>query len=59
MSSSYLPKCHLLDGIGWKLMELDGMAISVTMFAKNGHFKTNSPSGGHFDSDGKTRWSSG
>jgi hypothetical protein len=54
MSSLYLPKCHLLDGIGWKWMELDGMTISVTMFAKNGHFPSISPSGGHFDSGGKS-----
>jgi hypothetical protein len=37
--------------IGWNWMEMDGMTISVTMFAKNGHFPSNSPFGGHFDSE--------
>ena len=52
MSFTYLPKCHSLYGIGWKQMEKDGMVISVTVFAKNGNFETNSSSGGHFDSGG-------
>ena len=54
MLSSYLPNCHLLDGIGQKWMELDGIAINVIMFVKNGHFPFISPFGGYFDSGGKS-----
>ena len=43
-----------LDANGWNWMELDGIAISVTMFAKNGHFPSISPSNGHFDSGGNS-----
>ena len=52
MSFTYLPKCHSLYRIGWKLMENDVMVISVTVLAKNGNFETNSSSSGHFDSGG-------
>ena len=38
--------------IGWNIMEMDGMAINITVFAKNSHFETNSSSGSHFDSGG-------
>ena len=48
-----------LNGNRWNLMELDGITISIIVFAKNGYFEINSPSSGHFDSIGISRWSPG
>ena len=36
--------------IGWNWIKMDGMTISVIVFAKNGYSETNSTSGDHFDS---------